>query len=193
MSLPKDYVGYFSGELIKRLEKSGKVRFQDQAAAVEKVRKVLDEDTAQADQLNQEVRAYLEQYQERIRRDGISYQEIYKLVKKEVMKKHKIVISNRPAADGSKYSRDKVNELSHKMVKALGELGQQMEMVEEKNEVRLEIMRQMQGLLREESQMDRGVREKIRSQKREIAEGSEEWDILFRKYYSDELRKLGVS
>ena len=192
MSLPKEYVGHFSAELIKRLEQSGKVRIENQAAAVEKARHVLDEDTAQADQLNQEVRDYLEQYQERIRRDGISYQEMYKLVKKELMKKHKIVISNRPDADGSKYSRDKVIELSHRMVKALAEPGGQVELVEEKNEVRLEIMRQMQGLLREESQMDHGVREKIRSQKREIAEGSEEWDLLFRKYYFDELRKLGV-
>jgi len=189
MPLPKEYVGHFSAELIKRLEQSGKVRIENQAAAVEKARHVLDEDTAQADQLNQEVRDYLEQYQERIRRDGISYQEMYKLVKKELMK---IVISNRPDADGSKYSRDKVIELSHRMVKALAEPGGQVELVEEKNEVRLEIMRQMQGLLREESQMDHGVREKIRSQKREIAEGSEEWDLLFRKYYFDELRKLGV-
>ena len=192
MALPKEYVGYFSTELIGRLEKSGKVRFQDSTAAVEKLRGVLEEDTAQADQLNQEVREYLEQYQERIRRDNISYQEMYKLVKKELMKKHKIVISNRPDADGAKYSRDKVIELSHKMVNALAALGDRIEMVEEKNEVRLEIMRQMQGLLREESRMDRSVRDKIRSQKREIAEGSEEWDLLFRKYYSEELRKLGV-
>ncbi|MBI2820051.1 MAG: DUF507 family protein [Acidobacteria bacterium] len=192
MSLPKEYVGHFSAELIKRLEKSGKIRIHNYSAAVEKVRQVLEEDTAQADKLNQEVRDYLEQYQERIRRDGISYQEMYKLVKKELMKKHKIVISNRPDADGSKYSRDKVIELSHKMVKGLGEAGEQVEMVDERNEVRLEIVRQMQTLLREESQMDRGIRDKIRSQKREIAEGSEEWDLLFRKYYSEQLRKLGV-
>jgi hypothetical protein len=192
MALPKEYVGHFSAELVGRLEKSGKVRIQNLAAAAERIRAVLDEDTAQADKLNQEVRDYLEQYQERIRRDGISYQEMYKLVKKELMKKHKIVVSNRPDADGAKYSRDKVIELSHKMVNSLAGLGDQVEMVEEKNEVRLEIMRQMQGLLHEESQMDRGVRDKIRSQKREIAEGSEEWDLLFRKYYSEELRKLGV-
>lgn len=192
MSLPKDYVGYFSGELIKRLEESGKVRIQNHSAAIEKIRSVLDADTAQADQLNQEVRDYLERYQERIRRDGISYQEMYKLVKKELMKQRKIVISSRPSADGSKYSRDKVIELSHQMIKALVELGDQVELREEHNDVRLEIVRQMQGLLREENNMDRSVREKIKSQKREIAEGSEEWDLLFRKYYSEELRKLGV-
>jgi len=192
MSLPKEYVGHFSAELIKRLEKSGKIRFQNQAVGVEKVQQVLGDDSAREDKLNQEVRDYLEQYQERIRRDGISYQEMYKMVKKELMKKHKIVISNRPDADGSKYSRDKVIELSHAMIKALGELGTQVELLEEKNEVRLEIMRQMQALLREEHEMDRGVRDKIKSQKREIAEGSEEWDLLFRRYYAEELRKLGV-
>ena len=148
---------------------------------------------AQEDKLNQEVRDYLEKYQERIRRDAISYQEMYKMVKRELMKKYKITTSSRPDADGSKYGRDKVIELSHKMVKSLVEMGAPVELVEEKNEVRLEIMRQMQALLREESQMDRAIREKIRSQKREIAEGSEEWDLLFRKYYAEELRKLGVS
>jgi hypothetical protein len=86
-----------------------------------------------------------------------------------------------------------VIELSHPLVKALAALKPQVEFSEEPNEVRLEIVRQMQALLREENQMDRAVRDKIRSQKREIAEGSAEWDILFRRYYSEELRKLGVA
>ena len=192
MALPKDYVGYFSTQLVKRLERSGKVRIQNHAATVEKVQQVLNGDMAQEDKLNQEVRDYLEQYQERIRRDAISYQEMYKMVKRELMKKHQITTSSRPDADGSKYSRDKVIELSHKMIKPLAESGAPVELADEKNEVRLELVRQMTALLREESQMDRGVRDKIRSQKREIIEGSDEWDILFRKYYSDELRKLGV-
>lgn len=193
MSLPKEYVSHFASELIRRLDKSQKIRFRNAAAAAARVQQVLAEDMAREDRLNQEVREYLEQYQERIRRDNISYQEMYKLVKKELMKKHKIVVSNRPEADGSKYSRDKVIELSHQIIRSLTEPGAETELAEEKNEVRLEIVRQMQALLREESQMDRAVREKIRSQKREIAEGSEEWDILFRKYYSEELRKLGVA
>ena len=193
MALPKEYIAYFAAQLVKRLEKSGKVRFQSEAAATERLHQVLAADIAQEDMLNQEVRDTLEQYQERIRRDAISYQEMYKLVKREVMKKHKITIVNRPDADGSKYSRDKVIDLSHQMIKAVSDMGAQAELKDEKNEVRLEIVRQMQGLLREESQMDRGVREKIKSQKREIAEGSGEWDILFRKYYAEELRKLGVT
>jgi hypothetical protein len=99
---------------------------------------------------------------------------------------------NRPEPGEGRLGRDKVIELSHQMVKSLAAAKAQVELLDETNEVRLEIVRQMQELLREENRMDQMVRQKIQSQKREIAEGSAEWDILFRKYYSEELRKLGV-
>jgi hypothetical protein len=192
MAIPKEYLGYFAAELSGRLETSGKVKVADKAVLAEKLQQVLLDDMAKEDKLNQEVRQYLEQYQERIRRDSISYQEMYKLVKRELQKKYKITAVNRPEP-GSKLARDKVIELSHQMVKSVAAMKPQVELLDEPNEVRLEIMRQMQGLLREESKMDQMVRQKIQSQKREIAEGSAEWDILFRKYYSEELRKLGVT
>jgi uncharacterized protein len=37
------------------------------------------------------------------------------------------------------------------------------------------------------------VRKKISSQKKEILEGSEEWDVLYRKYYNEELRRMGIA
>lgn len=191
MALPREYLGYFSSELVVRLEKSGKVQIQARPPAAEKVQQIILEDFAKEEKLNQEVRDYLEKHIDRIRRDAISYQEMYKLVKRELQKKYKITTSSRPEPD-SKIPRDKVIELSHQLVKGLAGLKPVVEFADEPNEVRLELFRQMQGLLREESRMDQGVRQKIRSQKREIVEGSEEWDILFRKYYSEELRKLGV-
>ena len=192
MALPREYVSYLATELAERLAKSGKVTVHDRTAVTAKIQQAILDDFAQEDRLNQEVRDYLEQYSAQIRRDAISYQEMYKLVKKELMKKHKIVTSSRPAADGAKLSRDKVIELSHRLVKDLGAMRAQIEFVEEKNEVRLEIVRQFQALLRAEFEMDQSVRQKIRSQRREIAEGSAEWDILFRKYYTEEMRKLGA-
>jgi len=50
----------------------------------------------------------------------------------------------------------------------------------------------MTELLMAEDKVDHAARQKIKSQKREIAEGSEEWDLLHRKYYSEELKKLGI-
>jgi hypothetical protein len=58
--------------------------------------------------------------------------------------------------------------------------------------VRLEIVRDFTEILTVEEKADRLSRQKIRSQKREIPEGTEEWDLLHRRYYSEELKKLGI-
>jgi len=47
--------------------------------------------------------------------------------------------------------------------------------------------------MREEEEIDRRVHEQIASQKKTIPEGSAEWEILYRKYYADALRKLGIA
>jgi uncharacterized protein len=47
-------------------------------------------------------------------------------------------------------------------------------------------------VLANEEKVDRAARDKIRSIKRDIPEGSEEWDLLHQRYYTEELRKLGV-
>lgn len=191
MALPKEYLGYLVPELVKRLEKSGKVGWADRGPVVERVSKVLADDFAREDQLNQEVREHLEKHTDQIRRDALSYQELYKLVKKELMKKHKMV-PMRPE-DGTKISRDKAIDLSHQIAKGVISLKGIVQVQGDPNDFRLEILHTMQAILREEYAMDQAVRAKIKSQKREIAESSEEWDILFKRYYQDELRKLGVA
>jgi uncharacterized protein len=47
-------------------------------------------------------------------------------------------------------------------------------------------------LLNQEEKIDQAARQKIENQKRTILEGSQEWDILYRKYYSEEVKKLGI-
>jgi len=49
-----------------------------------------------------------------------------------------------------------------------------------------------QPLLTDEMKLDAGARQKIASQRKIIVEGSQEWDILYRKYYNDEVKKLGL-
>ena len=90
MALPREYVAYFCSELAVRLGKSGKVKLQDKTPVSEKIQEIIQQDIAKDEKLNQEVRDYLEKYSERIRRDAISFQEMYKLVKRELQKKYKI-------------------------------------------------------------------------------------------------------
>jgi hypothetical protein len=99
--------------------------------------------------------------------------------------------SGRDTHDQMKLSRDKINDMSHKVIVALRKT-RELRMKKDLNEVRLEIVRDITEVLTAEEKVDRLSRQKIRSQKREIPEGSEEWDILHRKYYAEELKKLGI-
>src|SRR2546422_10419276 len=58
--------------------------------------------------------------------------------------------------------------------------------------IRQQIVTLLTASLREEEKADAEVRKKITSQKKEILEGSEEWDVLYRKYYTEEMRRMGV-
>jgi hypothetical protein len=61
------------------------------------------------------------------------------------------------------------------------------------NELRLAWGREMTDLLLLADRIDKAARQKIRTQKRDIAEGGEEYDLLHRRYYAEELKKLGIN
>lgn len=88
-------------------------------------------------------------------------------------------------------SRDKVNKLAHAVTDALAGM-EQVEFIEDRNTIRLEARRILEELLGEEARIDTAARQKIERQKRTILEGSQEWDILYRKYYNEEVKKLGI-
>ena len=90
-----------------------------------------------------------------------------------------------------KLTREKVIQLSHRIMAAVDELDE-VEIFDEPNNIRQEIVKIFNDILHEEEKIDQTVRQRITSQKRTIQEGGAEWDILYRKYYSDELRKLGI-
>ena len=88
-------------------------------------------------------------------------------------------------------SRDKVNKVAHVVTDALAEMAQ-VDFVEDRNTIRLETRKILEELLTQEAKIDQTARQKIESQKRTILEGSQEWDILYRKYYNEEVKKLGI-
>jgi hypothetical protein len=88
-------------------------------------------------------------------------------------------------------SRDKVNKLAHVVSDALADTPQ-VDFVEDRNTIRLEVRKVLEELLNQEARIDQSARQKIESQKRTILEGSQEWDILYRKYYNEEVKKLGI-
>jgi hypothetical protein len=88
-------------------------------------------------------------------------------------------------------SRDKLNKVAHVVSDALAEMSE-VDFVEDRNSIRLEVRRLLEEYLNQEAKIDAAARQKIETQKRTILEGSQEWDILYRKYYNEEVKKLGI-
>ena len=88
-------------------------------------------------------------------------------------------------------SRDKMNVLARNVTEILAGMNN-LKLMHDKNAVRLEVRRLLEELLLQEKRIDQAARRKIESQKRTILEGSQEWDILYRKYYNEEVKKLGI-
>jgi hypothetical protein len=88
-------------------------------------------------------------------------------------------------------SRDKLNKLAHVVADTLADTDE-CEFQEDRNTVRQEARKVLEALLLEELKIDGAARLKISSQRRIIPEGSMEWDILYRKYYNEEVKKLGI-
>ena len=191
MLLAREFVAYLSRGVLKRLTPL-MVETTDSQATSELIARVITEELQVEDRLNDEVREILSQYSDYMRREGVSYQEMFRRTKNTLIAQRKVIrAAGRDTGDNMKLSRDKIIDISHKVVSGLRK-AREVRLKKAPNEVRLELVRGIIELLQTEDKVDRTARQKIRSQKREIPEGSEEWDLLLRRYYAEELRKFGI-
>jgi hypothetical protein len=84
-----------------------------------------------------------------------------------------------------KLSREKVIRLSHLIFNQLNQ-DEEVEFYADPQEIRQEIFKLISDEMKADEAIDAIVRRKIESQKRTIVEGSDEWDVLYRKYYEEE-------
>ena len=86
-------------------------------------------------------------------------------------------------------TREKINLLSHQVTEKLASIDA-IEFIEDRNTIRLAVVDTLMKWLRKEEEIEKAARQKIESQKRAIPEGSAEWEILYRKYYEEEMRNI---
>ena len=86
-------------------------------------------------------------------------------------------------------TREKITLLSHQVAEKLASIDE-ITFVEDRNTIRLAVIDIINKWLKKEEAIDRAARRKIESQSRQIPEGSAEWDILYRKYYEEEMKTI---
>jgi len=87
-------------------------------------------------------------------------------------------------------SREKINYLARQILNLMFD-NDDIEFLDESNDIRLSVVRSIEEEMKLYDLIDKKAIEKIESQKKAIKEGSREWEILYRKYYNDEIAKLG--
>ena len=84
-----------------------------------------------------------------------------------------------------KLSREKVIRLSHLIFNEFNN-DEEIEFYADPSEIRQEIFKIISDEMKADEAIDAQVRRKLETQKRTIVEGSDEWDVLYRKYYEEE-------
>ena len=92
MNLQKEYVRYLSKRIVEELIKREMIEVENPAELQQRVIGVLDAELSVEDQVNEEVRTILQDYAEEMRRTGVSYQEMFKIVKNKLVKDKKVIL-----------------------------------------------------------------------------------------------------
>jgi hypothetical protein len=193
MILNRFFISYMARELAKRLGTES-LEVSDPQPLRERFENVLIDELSLEDEINAEARELLNQYTDYMRQQRIPYQEMFAKVKRQVLAERKMTSAQarEPGGRKMKISRSKVLEFSHK----LGAVVPRVPGIRPKvgwNDIRLQIVRELTEILTREETIDQNAQKKISSQKRDIPEGSEEWTLLYRRYYDEEMQRYGIN
>ena len=92
MIFSKEYVGYLARQVVKRLQANHFIQTQETEKVTESVQASMVEELSLEDRINDEVRVILEAYSDEMRKSAANYQEMFKKVKNELVKKYKAVL-----------------------------------------------------------------------------------------------------
>src|ERR1017187_10004433 len=141
MLLAREFVSYISKQLVKSLT-PGTMETSNPDLVADKIAEVISEELAVEDRLNDEVRDILSQYSEYMRREGVSYQDMFRKAKNTLISQRKVIrASGRDTGDNMKLSRDKLTQISHKLVDMYRKSHELRLRNKDTNAVRLEILR----------------------------------------------------
>jgi hypothetical protein len=92
MLFSKEYVGYLAREVTKKLIAAKMIETAAVPVVIERVNGALVDELSLEDRINDEVRVILEAYSEEMNKTGANYQEMFRKVKSELVRKYKAVL-----------------------------------------------------------------------------------------------------
>jgi hypothetical protein len=92
MQFPREYVAYMAKQVLKRLTKAGLIQYDQPDYVTEVMIQVMLDELSIEDRINDEVRKILEQYGDEMKQMGATYEEAFKVVKKQLVRDRKVIL-----------------------------------------------------------------------------------------------------
>ena len=92
MALRKEFIRLLAGKMAVELVEAEMIEVPAGYDLAEQLHQVMDAELGLEDKINDEVRGLLNQYSDHMRQNGISYQEMFKLIKNKLVRERKIVL-----------------------------------------------------------------------------------------------------
>jgi hypothetical protein len=92
MRLNKNQIEHMAFIVVRNLTKEGKVLLEDKNKIIDQITSLITEEFQKEDQLDQEVREILSKHMEKIRKDNIEYQTMFRMIKNRLAKERNMVL-----------------------------------------------------------------------------------------------------
>ena len=92
MRLNKNQIEHLASMILRGLTREEKIIVEDKSVLLENITQLIFEEFQKEDQLDQEVREILGQHMEKIRKDNLEYQTMFRMIKTKIARERNIVL-----------------------------------------------------------------------------------------------------
>ncbi len=182
MRLPEKLVERIADRIIKELYENEKIiEPEDTYTFKKKIIAIFKEAEEQERMLDEKTKEILKEKLELLEETSLDYRTAYKTVRSKLAEEMNIHTSR----------RERMNQIAHRIKDMIME-DPQVEIYEEPSVIRNRIREILMEAVREEEDIDKEVRERIRSYSKRIVEGTPEWNHLYKRIYEDALKRRGL-
>jgi len=182
MKLPERLVERIASRIVKELTGENLIEAEDPEIFKKKIVGVFKKAEEEEKELDERTKEILKERMNLLEETNLDYRTAFKAVKAKLAEEMKININR----------RERMNQIAN-MIRDLIMEDETIEIYEDPPIIRRRIAEILREAVREEEEIERTVREKIKQQSRNILEGTPEWNLLYRRIYEDELRQRGLA
>jgi len=181
MKIPARLVERIVDNIVKELTQKHYIEAENEEEFRKALFEIINKAIQEEKEIEEEAEKLVEQHMHLIESEDIRYRTAVMKVKEKLAEERNIHLD----------PEERMNQIAHKIKKYL-ETDSTIEIFEHPNKIRRKVFEILKQLVKEEKEIDREVRQRIKSYSKKILEGTPEWRILYNRIYEDALKRRGL-